>query len=234
MPHSFVPLPASRPRRVPATSGPLLLALALACSTRGVATAQEYYVEPYDYFHLGSAALRLGGYVFTDDEAGDIYGALPLLGADFRYHFFSLPLAAQTSFDFAGGDGDPDISGPGVIESDSEIFLFNWRLSLLLEPPPGTFGTRDGSFYVTPYGGGGIGLHYVDEFVEVDTLTFSSEEDETNTDIGFHLVAGIDFVFAWHFSVGVEVFYATSDVDGVIDAIDTDGFGVTATIKANF
>jgi hypothetical protein len=199
------------------------------------AWGQQYYVEDRGFFHYASAGLRVGGFVFSDSDADDIYGPLPVFGIDLiKFHFFDLPLAAQTSFDFAGGDGDPDVSGPGVIASDSDIFLFNWRLSLLVEPPPGAWGNRDGSFYVTPYAGGGIGVHYVEETVDVDTVSGSASDTNSDANVGFHIMAGIDFVFAWHFSAGVEFLYTTAEIDGADGDIDLGGFAVTANFKVNF
>ena len=224
-------------RHVPSSAVLAVLALSLLCAAPR-AHGQEYWTvqDPLANFSTG---FRFGGYVLTDDDARDTYEGLGVFGIDLKYHFFDLPLALSTSFDFLGGDGDPDVTDPdvavpGIVDADADVQLFNWRLTAVFEPPAGYFGDAYGHFYVNPYVGGGLGLHYAWEEIEREGFFFRTETDESSTSIGFHGLAGIDFVFGTFFSAGLEVLYATSTVDGVVSAHDFDGFMITGSLRFFF
>ena len=82
--------------------------------------------------------------------------------------------------------------------------------------------------------GGGIGVHHADEELDVDTIFGYAREDSSETGFGYHALAGVDFVFASHFSLGVEGFYAETDFDTPISDLDLRGFSIAATFKVHF
>ena len=208
-----------------------LAALALWAAVIGFAPAQaqEYWVEESSRGHL-SSGFRLGGYVFADEDLEDIYGGLGVFGLDLKYHLGDSPIAIQTSVDFAGGDGDLD-DEPTVLESDADLHIFNWRLSLVLEPPPGYWGDPDTGFSVIPYLGGGIGYQYLREDIEVLTTDVFVDARESESAFGYHAFAGIDFLFDGNVSAGFEVLYTGSDAEGVLDRLDYDGFVFSGSLK---
>jgi opacity protein-like surface antigen len=195
------------------------------------AQGRAYQRSSYPSLPPFSAGARLGGAFFTDSGARDLYDGLLHSGADFKLHFFNLPLAAQTSFDFSGGDGD-DPAGLGFTAEDIDIFLFNWRVSLLLEPPPAYLGDRN--FYVQPYVGGGIGVHFVEEEISSRGPFFIASESESRSAFGYHAVAGIDFVFASHASFGVEALYTDAAMDTPLTDHEVGGFAISASFKWHF
>ncbi len=212
------------------------LAAAAFLAGLGIANAQDYYQTAYyPHEHYFSVGIRAGGMVLTDEDARDIYDdGVGTFGLDFHFHFFDWPLATRGSFDFSAGDGDPNESLPGVLDTDADLFLFNSRLSLVLEPPPGFWGSPNGDFYVTPYIGAGVGLHYVEEDVDRLTTFGITHDDDSDANIGFHLVGGIDFTFAEHYAAGLEVLYVHSNLDSTFSSVEFDGIGIMATFKLKF
>lgn len=176
---------------------------------------------------------RGGSFYLNDSDTEDTYGLLPLIGADAKLHLGRIHLAIQTSFDWSFGTGDvDDIPGVTVVDSDSDITLYAWRVTALLEPIPGTWGSETGGFYVTPYLGVGVGLHIVDQDVDADTTLGQLSESASESVVGYHAVGGIDFVFRKTFSIGAEILYTTARIEDALDEkIDIGGFGGTVTLR---
>lgn len=213
-----------------------LLAAVIVCTAgmlpaRAHGQARAYQHDTYYSLPHFSTGLRLGGGFFTDSNARDLYDGLFYSGVDFKLHFYNLPLAAQTSFDFAGGDGNDPFEF-GFAADDIDIFLFNWRVSVLLEPPPAYLG--DQYFYVQPYIGGGVGVHHVDEEISSFAGPFFIEDNESRSAFGWHALAGIDFVFGSHASFGVEAMYSDASMDTPLTDLEVGGWAISASFKWHF
>jgi len=217
--------------------GRLSCAAALCLVVTASARAQQIEVFQSELAGMPqlSTSLRLGGGFFTDSDASDAYDGLASSGFDVKFHFGNLPLAAQTGMDFGYGDTNrSDLADAGILADDGDLFLFNWRFSVLLEPPPSYLGDRH--FYVQPYVGGGIGVHYAEEEVEVDgpfPFTFI-EEDRSETGFGWHAMAGIDFVFHSSLSVGLDVTYTDADMKTPITDLELGALTISAALKFHF
>jgi len=122
--------------------------------------------------------------------------------------------------------------------------MFSWRLTGLIEPPPGTLASRDGSFSFTPYGGGGIGVHYIDENSSFSASNPVARVENVRaptigTVLGFHGLVGVDFEFtlgrAARFSAGLEYLWTTAVIeDKRRDNHDFGGHAFAVTFKFYF
>lgn len=192
--------------------------------------------NPGAKYPMLSLGLRVGSFSLLESDAQETYGLMPLIGADVKLHLGKLPLAAQTSIDWSFGTGeveDKDVPGVTLLkDADSEINVYVWRLTAILEPAPGVWGSPDGSFYVTPYVGAGIGLHIVDEEIDGDTALGELSEKASESVVGYHAIGGVDLVFRKSFSLGVEVMYTTAEIENALDEdLDIGGFGAMVTFR---
>lgn len=177
--------------------------------------------------------VRAGGFAITDEDADEFYGGLIQYGADARLHIWKLPLAVQAGFDYAFGSGDSDdYPGAEGIDAEGDIVFQAYRLSVLLAPPPGLFGSS--GFYVTPYVGGGLGYHILSVDITGDTPVGQLDESVTQTSEGYHALAGIDFVFGSLISVGLEVLWTTVKVEDPLEnELDFGGLSAALTLRVH-
>ena len=185
------------------------------------------------YFTFG---LRGGVFGIADEDGDEVYGAMLQFGADVKLHIWKLPLALQIGYDLARGEGSTDdYGGVDGVDAEGRLVFWNLRLSLIVEPPPGLFGSGPDGFYVTPYVGGGIGHHVIEIDLEGDTALGPFDETVTEERVGYHALAGIDFVIAGLFSVGLELMWSTVQVSDPLDEDETlDYGGLSASLTLRF
>ncbi len=179
--------------------------------------------ESFPWVTIG---LRGGVFAVTDKDSDEVYGAMLMYGADLKVHIWKLPLAVQLGYDLAKGEGSTDdYAGMDGVDATGRVIFWNYRVSLILEPPPGLFGPKSGGFYVTPYVGGGIGQHTIEIDLEGNTQLGPFDKEVRDQRIGYHALLGIDFVFAKLFSVGLEFMWTTVEVEDPLDSDETLEYG---------
>lgn len=160
---------------------------------------------------LTSFGARFGGFAFRNEVLNHVYGTLPSFGIELKRHFASSFLAASTSLDFYGGQGDPiTFNSTG----NSEVSSLAWRVTAVLQPQPGTWGSEDGDFYVNPHFGIGLGYYRFAEEMSVTSQWGHTFSDRSDLDgFGGHANLGIDCVFQNKFSLGCSLVSSVVNMD---------------------
>ena len=150
-------------------------------------------------FRLNSFGVRFGAFAFRNDIGNQVYGTFPTIGLELKRHMGESLFALSTSVDFAGGEGEPiTFNATG----NSDINVFSWRVTALLEPKPGTWGSVDKQFYFNPYIGIGLGYHMINENISVSSFGQSVSGSGNFGGVGGHAIIGADFVIKRKFSLG--------------------------------
>ena len=178
-------------------------------------------------FPKTALGLRVGTFQFSDNLADEIFGNSFLVGFDAKHHIGDTPLGISASTDLAIGSGDVQEFGTPV---GLDTFQLSLRVTGYLEPPPGFFSTDSGNFWVNPYLGAGVGVHFVD----VSASALGARAAVSDVAVGYHLVAGADFVFSRRFSIGPEILWTSADLSDMDFGSDSDVGGLTVSASLKF
>lgn len=158
-------------------------------------------VVPADDLYLNDLGFRVGAFSFSNSAARNSYESLDMFGIDWKHHFASSPFAVSTSLDFASGQGQSLLVNWNLgtpVSTTSTLSSIAWRGTFLLEPQPGTWGSADGNFYVTPYLGVGVGSQV---WVEASTVSGQDNYGDSIQGLATAVVAGFDL----HAVLGVDL-----------------------------
>jgi hypothetical protein len=184
---------------------------------------------PLHFFDVGA---HVGGFVSNNEDVNRIFGTMPIAGVDAAYHLGSWPLALSTSVDFFGMTGASFASGSNY-SMTSDLMGFDWRATLLLEPPPGTWRLPGHDIYFNPFVGGGYGYQEVD--LTMHETFNNSSMSQPFSGWGAHAVAGVDVVFRRRFTVGASwlgTFYTVSNSQ--VNDLDLGGNSVLLDVNFRF